>query len=145
MTHDQLVRVFPNGRTVHVPSDGHPLPGYELALADIQRRGSSMPSRVSLAALANSGGGKPSFLARMFGAKDDEEEVEQPRARQRRPTAVAALEAAPYEKEKSSASAAISAPTATIGADSPGIGGADAAIAASRPRWDAQRDLVAQR
>ena len=25
MTHDQLVKVFPDGRTVHIPSDGHPL------------------------------------------------------------------------------------------------------------------------
>ncbi|MBS0530196.1 MAG: DUF882 domain-containing protein [Proteobacteria bacterium] len=39
MTHDQLVRVFPNGRTVHIPSDGNPLPGYQLAMADIERRG----------------------------------------------------------------------------------------------------------
>ena len=27
MTHDQLARVFPDGRTVHVPSDGQPLKG----------------------------------------------------------------------------------------------------------------------
>ena len=39
MTHDQLVRVFPNGRTVHIPSDGNPLPGYQLAMADIEKRG----------------------------------------------------------------------------------------------------------
>ena len=39
MTHDQLARVFPDGRTVHVPSDGTPLKGYELARADIERRG----------------------------------------------------------------------------------------------------------
>ena len=39
MTHDQLVRVFPNGRTVHVPSDGKPLAGYQLARADIEKRG----------------------------------------------------------------------------------------------------------
>jgi uncharacterized protein YcbK (DUF882 family) len=39
MTHDQLARVFPDGRTVHVPSDGNPLPGYQLALADIEKRG----------------------------------------------------------------------------------------------------------
>ncbi len=38
MTHDQLARVFPNGRTVHVPTNGTPLPGYQLALADVQRR-----------------------------------------------------------------------------------------------------------
>ena len=40
MNHDQLARVFPDGRTVHVPSNGKPLKGYELALADIEKRGS---------------------------------------------------------------------------------------------------------
>ena len=39
MTHDQLARVFPDGRTVHIPSDGNPLKGYELARADIEKRG----------------------------------------------------------------------------------------------------------
>ncbi len=39
MNHDQLARVFPDGRTVHVPTDGKPLRGYELALADIEKRG----------------------------------------------------------------------------------------------------------
>jgi uncharacterized protein YcbK (DUF882 family) len=38
MTRDQLVRVFPDGRTVHVPSDGKPLSGYQLAMADIEQR-----------------------------------------------------------------------------------------------------------
>ncbi|MDB5655039.1 MAG: hypothetical protein JWQ94_2652, partial [Tardiphaga sp.] len=33
MNHDQLARVFPDGRTVHVPSDGHPLQAYQLAMA----------------------------------------------------------------------------------------------------------------
>jgi uncharacterized protein YcbK (DUF882 family) len=68
MTHDQLARVFPDGRTVHVPSDGRPLKGYELALADIQRRGTgedvATPSK------------SRTFLASLFGRKsaDDEEE-----------------------------------------------------------------------
>jgi uncharacterized protein YcbK (DUF882 family) len=38
MTHDQLAKVFPDGRTVHVPSDGVPLKGYELARVDIEKR-----------------------------------------------------------------------------------------------------------
>ncbi len=37
MTREQLVKVFPNGRTVHVPTDGNPLPGYELALTEVER------------------------------------------------------------------------------------------------------------
>ena len=52
MTHDQLARVFPDGRTVHVPSDGNPLSGYQLALADIEKRGdgdgASTKSKLSL-------------------------------------------------------------------------------------------------
>jgi hypothetical protein len=40
MTREQLAKVFPDGRTLHIPSDGHPLPGYALALAD-QERGST--------------------------------------------------------------------------------------------------------
>ncbi|HEX4239321.1 MAG TPA: DUF882 domain-containing protein, partial [Xanthobacteraceae bacterium] len=38
MSHEELVRVFPDGRTVHIPSDGKPLPGYAVALAEISKR-----------------------------------------------------------------------------------------------------------
>ena len=84
MTRDQLVRAFPNGRTVHVPSDGNPLPGYELALADVQKRG----GKSSYTSLAASRGGvqtaskeKPGFFAKLLGAKDEDEEelTSQPR------------------------------------------------------------------
>ncbi|CAN5203464.1 DUF882 domain-containing protein [soil metagenome] len=70
MTHDQLARVFPDGRTVHVPSDGKPLKGYELALADIERRGNGE----DVAAPSKS----RTFLASLFGrnkSADDEEEA----------------------------------------------------------------------
>jgi hypothetical protein len=43
MTRDQLAKVFPNGRTLHVSTDG-PLPGYEMALADLERNGGRRPS-----------------------------------------------------------------------------------------------------
>jgi uncharacterized protein YcbK (DUF882 family) len=51
MTHDQLARVFPDGRTVHVPSDGKPLKGYELALADVEKR--STPDNSSAGSIRN--------------------------------------------------------------------------------------------
>jgi uncharacterized protein YcbK (DUF882 family) len=54
MTHEELARVFPDGRTVQIPTDGKPLSGYALALADIRRRG-SMPSETSLAAARDAG------------------------------------------------------------------------------------------
>jgi uncharacterized protein YcbK (DUF882 family) len=39
MSREQLLRVFPDGRTVYLPSDGHPLDGYALALAELRKRG----------------------------------------------------------------------------------------------------------
>ena len=33
MTREQLIALFPNGNTLHLPADGKPLPGYEQALA----------------------------------------------------------------------------------------------------------------
>jgi uncharacterized protein YcbK (DUF882 family) len=59
MTREQLAKVFPNGRTLHVSTDG-PLPGYELALADAERgglrRGAAQPAqqRNLIASLFNS-------------------------------------------------------------------------------------------
>jgi uncharacterized protein YcbK (DUF882 family) len=67
MNHDQLARVFPNGRTVHVPSDGKPLKGYELALADLEKRGSG--GEVS-------GKSKPGLFAALFGSKSNDEDDE---------------------------------------------------------------------
>ncbi|WP_245286975.1 DUF882 domain-containing protein [Bradyrhizobium sp. Tv2a-2] len=65
MTHDQLVRVFPDGRTVHIPTDGVPLKGYELAKADIERRSGDDATTVS---------NKPSFLAALFKGKSSDDD-----------------------------------------------------------------------
>jgi uncharacterized protein YcbK (DUF882 family) len=54
ISRDELVKVFPDGRTVHIPSDGQPLAGYALAKADIERRG-NQPSSVSVAAAEKAG------------------------------------------------------------------------------------------
>ncbi len=84
MTHDQLVKVFPDGRTVHVPSDGVPLSGYALALADVKARGNE-PSATSLAAARDNGidaaaAPKRSLFAALFGgrSKDADEVSEEP-------------------------------------------------------------------
>ncbi len=88
MTHDQLARVFPDGRTVHVPTDGTPLKGYELAKADIERRGTGDDS-----------GSKPNFFAALFKSKsapaatssdEDDEGTPAPAAKPVAPTVVAA-------------------------------------------------------
>jgi hypothetical protein len=75
--------VFPDGRTVHIPTDGRPLSGYALALADIQKRGDS-PSETSIEAarragvdVADAGSGEHrNVFAKLFGFgkhNDDEE------------------------------------------------------------------------
>ena len=85
MTHQQLAKVFPDGRTVHIPSDGQPLRGYALALADVERRG-GRPSETSLAAAREAGvitadaehaAERPprGLFARLFGVGKDADEV----------------------------------------------------------------------
>ena len=75
MTRQELVRVFPDERTVYIPSDGRPLQGYELALADIRKRGSDAPD-VATDMAAND---KPTLnpftkLLRLAKHNDDEDE-----------------------------------------------------------------------
>src|SRR3954469_15037421 len=67
MSHDQLARVFPDGRTVHIPSDGNPLNGYELARADIEKRGNGDGGSVT---------SKFSLFAALFKGKPTEEDDE---------------------------------------------------------------------
>ncbi|WP_027573124.1 DUF882 domain-containing protein [Bradyrhizobium sp. WSM1743] len=88
MTHDQLARVFPDGKTVHLPTDGVPLKGYELAKAEIERRGSG-----------DDAGSKPNFFAALFKSKpapaaanndEDDEGAPATAAKPAAPTVVAA-------------------------------------------------------
>lgn len=78
MSRGELARLFPDGKTMHVPSDGKPLPGYELAVADYKRR-------VGASAIEVAGGGargsgdkdtkrKGNLFAMLFGGGDEDEE-----------------------------------------------------------------------
>lgn len=71
MSRQELVQLFPNGKTLHIPSDGRPLPGYETAVAEYKRRGAG-----SAVEIASFGGSKRKggFLAALFGGNDSEEE-----------------------------------------------------------------------
>ncbi len=98
MTHDQLARVFPDGKTVHVGTDGKPLRNYAVAMAALQRRGSN--------ATETAGSQKRGFLAKLLGVggSDDEEETEtrsQPPAPER--VASAGPPAAPLRPEMAAA------------------------------------------
>lgn len=79
MTHDQLASVFPDGRTVHIPADGTPLKGYELALADLEKRGNGDGASTKA---------KPGLFAFLFKGKsndDDDEGSNVPVAREKTP------------------------------------------------------------
>jgi len=100
ISRQELVSLFPNGKTLHVPSDGRPLPGYEQALASYKaRKGSGAPA-IEMASAGGSGKKSRGFLSAFFGGggsdeADDSADVETasaapaPKARTLKPTAAA--------------------------------------------------------
>jgi uncharacterized protein YcbK (DUF882 family) len=71
ISRQELASVFPNGKTLHVPSDGKPLPGYEQALASYKSRKSRGEPAIALASAGGSSraGG---LLSAIFGGGQDE-------------------------------------------------------------------------
>lgn len=70
MSRDSLARIFPDGKTVFIPADGQPMPGYEQARAEIEARGGEIQTA------SNSGPGLFGWLfggPRGGGADDAEE------------------------------------------------------------------------
>jgi hypothetical protein len=102
MSPEQLAKVFPNGRTVHIASNGKPMAGYDQALADIEKRGNA-PSSMSLAAARDAGvafsQNSKRLLTSLFrGGKADDEEDESTATvapEPKRGTAVAAIDVKP--------------------------------------------------
>jgi hypothetical protein len=68
MSRSALTRLFPDGKTVFIPADGKPMPGYELARAEIEARGGAVQ--------VASGGGIGGVFSWLFGGggADDAEE-----------------------------------------------------------------------
>lgn len=95
MTRQELSRIFPNGKTLHLPTDGKPLPGYEVALADYKKRGGAIQS---------SGGGNvstsrksPNLLAALFGGDDEGDDTEDTSVPAAKPARAPAAEPAETE------------------------------------------------
>ncbi|RUV36333.1 DUF882 domain-containing protein [Mesorhizobium sp. M7A.F.Ca.MR.148.00.0.0] len=73
ISRQELVSLFPNGKTLHVPSDGRPLPGFEQALASYKaRKGSGSPA-IEMASAGGSGKKSGGFLSAFFGGGGDDE------------------------------------------------------------------------
>ncbi len=66
MSREALTRLFPDGKTVFIPADGQPMPGYDLAKAEIEQRGGQIQTA--------SGGGFFAWLAGVFGGGADDAE-----------------------------------------------------------------------
>ena len=151
MTHEELARVFPDGRTVHIPSDGKPLPGYALALVDIKNRG-GMPSELSLDAARSAGVNVETTVAsndrlavnpfaKLLGlARDDEDEDATPRS------AVTAAPAALRVQPKPATVASVApAPAATSAAtDKKPAPAKIADVAVNKPAAESGKTKVVQ-
>jgi len=98
MTRDQLVRLFPDGKTVHVPSDGTPLPGYEEARAEVLAKGGTVAGYRAYADAEEAGAAQPrrkSFWATLFGGSDEDEDAEEIRTASRPGRSIFASRRAP--------------------------------------------------
>jgi uncharacterized protein YcbK (DUF882 family) len=86
MTRDQLARIFPDGKTVHIPSDGSPMARYEEAKAEVLAKGGTVSGYTAYASAEEVAQPKrKSFWATLFGfgGSDEDEDVEEIRTASR--------------------------------------------------------------
>ncbi|TPN51391.1 MULTISPECIES: DUF882 domain-containing protein [unclassified Mesorhizobium] len=72
ISRQELARVFPNGNTLHVPSDGKPLPGYEQAFAAYKSRKAAGTPNIELASVDGGQRKSRGLLATLLGRGADE-------------------------------------------------------------------------
>ena len=110
MSRDELVRLFPNGNTIHIPADGKPLPGYQQAMADYKRRASG--TQIEIASASESAPKHKTLFEALFGGGADEQEDESDDS-----TPVAVAKATPPKAEPAPAEPAPVEPQQTEVAD----------------------------
>ncbi|MBZ9796821.1 DUF882 domain-containing protein [Mesorhizobium sp. ES1-4] len=88
ISRQELAKVFPDGNTLHVPSDGKPLPGYEQAFAAYKSRKAAGTPSIELAS-ADGGQRRPprGLLATLLGGRgaDDADDVAEAAPAPRKP------------------------------------------------------------
>jgi uncharacterized protein YcbK (DUF882 family) len=122
MSRSELMALFPDGKTIHIPTDGKPLPGFNQALAEYKSKGRVGRGSVQMASMDNEPEEKrQGFFARIFGAgggADAEEDSADDGSVQ--------VAAAPAPRRET---VAVAAPAGAL----PGVGGAVPAPAAVVP------------
>lgn len=155
MSRKELVALFPNGKTLHVPSDGKPLPGFEQAVAAYESRKKSGGTAVALAS-SSSGSRGGGLLAALFGRSADEEEEsggtvvasaaddEAPAQRPARPQKAVA-EARPEQPAKGDGKIRVLPPELARPAEIPAAQPQQETIVAALPNRDAPLPIAAPR
>lgn len=137
MSYAQLMRLFPDGKTVHIAADGRTLPGYEQARAELAANGTAV---ASLPPAQNSGIG--SFFAWLFGkgnsGDDEDNAATQPQAPAPQPveTAAAQVPAVPeaaMQADATTGSISEQAPPATAEPEAAQTAEADMPLPPERP------------
>lgn len=118
MDRQDLVRLFPNGKTMHIPADGKPLPGYQEAVADYKRRMASEDIQVASVSPSKHRG----FFAMLFGGggadeAEDNSDAEAPATAA--PAPATAKQAAPPVEETAPEPAAQPTLVASVNAPIP--------------------------
>ena len=104
MSRSELMAVFPSGKTIHVPSDGRPLAGYQVAMASYKSGQRNGVAKFAAGGGDDSGTGvkRKSLLAALFGGGADEEEdnnaADEPAVAVKPKPAKPVIEAKPVEK-----------------------------------------------
>ncbi|PBB64994.1 peptidase M15 [Mesorhizobium sp. WSM4312] len=87
ISRQELARVFPNGNTLHVPSDGRPLPGYDQALAAYKSRKAAGTPNIELASADGGQRKSRGLLATLLGGRgaDESEDIAEAAPAPRKP------------------------------------------------------------
>jgi uncharacterized protein YcbK (DUF882 family) len=151
MNRQDLVRLFPDGKTVHIPADGKPLPGYQQALAEYKRR---VESGAGIMMAEDKRPSRPrNLLAMLFGGGDEDEEEDIPAPNERPALAAQPEPAAPPPPPVVTASEPVMVANALPGVDAapvpqarPSLRPADASLAVAlyQPPRNAAEDALQQ-
>ncbi|MBO9131761.1 DUF882 domain-containing protein [Rhizobium sp. B230/85] len=151
MDRQDLVRLFPNGKTMHIPADGKPLPGYDQAVADYKRRMSSDDIQVASVSPTKHRG----FFATLFGGGGADEAEDNSDAESTPTKAVATTTSTPRQQapavvqptdDEEAPRTAVASLNAPIPAVRPSFGnlagGSDVASALVSPNHSAAQDAL---